>query len=204
MERRRRFFPAAPDRLEERVVLSHATTRGVSVVVSGLYPHQQVLNRHQQPVVAEVNQSFDSFKNEYSQARATYFASILNNPMPSQATMSAFTLYTTQRVSLLSQQLISSFLQTPQGTARAKGQPNTLKQLIMTKIIGPQGQTPPGSLAKSLLETIPQPGASAPTASLFSLSQDNAIEAARVAVINGVNILKNGDFGNQTNGHRHH
>src|SRR4051794_36610378 len=149
MRRNHKAHPAVFDRLEERMVLSHAsTTRGLSVVVSGLHPNHQVLNRQQQPVVAEVNQAFDSFKSDYSQARATYFASLLNNPTPSAATTSAFTLYTEQRTSLLAQQLISSFLQSPQGEAHAKGQPSTLKQLISSKIIGPQNQMPAGSLAK--------------------------------------------------------
>jgi len=48
---------------------------------------------------------------------------------------------------------------------------------------------PPGSLAQSLLQTIPQPGTTAPTSSLYSLSQDNAIETAQVAILNGVNNL---------------
>jgi hypothetical protein len=194
MKRKHEFIPSAVATLENRLVLSHATT-GSSVVVSGLYPGQGVLNRRHQPVIAQVNRAFDSFRNDYDQARATYFASILNQPNPSQATTTAFTLYTTQRVSLLAQQLISSFLQVPQGTARKNGQPNILKQLITLRVIPTQGQPPQGSLAKALLESIPQPGSSAPTAALFSLSQDNAIETARVAVINGVNILKNGAFG---------
>jgi hypothetical protein len=201
MRQRKAFFPSAIG-LEPRVLLSRAGGRGPSVVVSGLYPGHQVLNRRQQPVIAEVNQSFDTFKSDYGQARATYFSSILGQPVVNAAAMQAFQLYTRQRVALLGQQIISSFLQTPQGTARAKGQPETLRVLVSNKIIGPQGQTPPGSLAQSLLDTIPLPGTPAPTQSLFSLSQDNAIEAARVAVINGVNIVKNGDFGNKT--HSHH
>src|SRR4051794_37096395 len=129
MKRRSGFVPVAFDRLEDRVVLSHATGRGVSVVVSGLFPHQQVLSRRQQPVIAEVNQSFDQFKSDYGQARATYFASISNNPMPSPATSQAFTLYTKQRVSLLANEVISSFLQYSAGTARAKGKQNILPLL---------------------------------------------------------------------------
>ena len=69
--------------------------------------------------------------------------------------------------------------------------------MISKQIIGPQGQAPKGSLAKSLLETIPQPGTSAPTSSLYTLSQDNAIQTAQDAVLNGLSILKNGAFGIQ-------
>jgi hypothetical protein len=81
-----------------------------------------VLNRHQTTVLAEVNQAFSSFQNDYDQARATYFASILNQPNPSKATTDAFSLYTTQRVSLLAQQLSSSFLQYKSATARPQRQ----------------------------------------------------------------------------------
>jgi hypothetical protein len=201
MNRRSGFVPAAFDRLEDRVVLSHAAARGVSVVVSGLFPHQQVLSRRHQPVVAEVNQAFDEFTSDYGQARATYFASIFNNPTPNMATTQAFTFFTKQRVSLLANEVISSFLQYSAGTARAKGKQNSLPLLVSQKLINPQGMDPPGSLARSLVETIPPAGTSAATASLYSLSQDNAIQSARVAVINGVNIVRNGDFGNKANSH---
>ena len=194
MERKRRFVPSSVDRLEDRVVLS--SYRGSSVVVSGLHPRQNVLNRHQMTVVAEINQAFSSFQNDYEQARATYFASIANQSSVSTATTQAFTLYTQQRVSLLAEQLISSFLQYKPATARQHGQPSTLQVLMTHRIIGINGQAAPGSLAYSLLTTIPPAGTSAPTATLYSLSQDNAIAAAQVSVLNGAGILRNGDFGN--------
>jgi hypothetical protein len=194
MKRRTGFIPSAVDHLEERVVLSHG--RGYSVVVSGLVPHQNVLNRHQATVVAEVNQAFSSFQNDYDQARATYFASILNQPNPSQATTDAFKLYTTQRVNLLAQQLISSFLQHNSATARTHGSQPSLQVLINHRIIGINGEATAGSLASALQATIPPPGTSAPTATLYSLSQDNAIAAAQTAILNGSGILRNGDFGN--------
>ena len=194
MKRRKGFIPSVFDRLEDRVVLS--SYRGSSVVVSGLHPRQNVLNRHQMTVVAEVNQAFSSFQNDYDQARATYFASIVNQSTASTATTNAFKFYTTQRVSLLAQQLISSFLQYKPSTARQHGKPSTLQVLINHRIIGINGEPTAGSLENSLLTTIPPAGTSAPTATLYSLSQDNAIEAAQVAVLNGAGILRNGDFGN--------
>jgi hypothetical protein len=200
MIRRHGFIPSALGQLESRIVLSR-TTAGLSVVVSGLSPRQRVLNREQQAFTAEVNQAFQAFENDYDQARATYFASIVNQTNPGTATTNAFALYTTQRVSLLSEQLINIFIQSPVGTEKAQGQSYALKQLISSKIIGPQGQHPRGSLASSLLETIPQPGTSAPTSTLYSLSQDNAISTAQVAILNGVSILKNGAFGIQKVSH---
>jgi hypothetical protein len=196
MIRRHGFVPSALDQLESRVVLSR-TTQGLATVVSGLSPHLKVLNRQQQAMTAEINQAFASFQNDYDQARATYFASILNLTSPSAATTNAFTLYTTQRVSLLAQELVNIFIQSPEGTEKGNGQPYALDTLVSKKIIGQQGETPKGSLAKSLLDSIPQPGTSAPTASLYTLSQDNAISTAQVAVVNGLSILKKGAFGIQ-------
>lgn len=198
MERRHSFIPAELDRLESRVVLSQ-TTLGLSPVVSGLSPHLQALNRKQTALVAEVNQAFDSFQSDFDQARATYFASIQGDPAASGPAVTAFQDYTEQRTLLLAQQLVGSFVQSPQGTARAAGQPYALKQLVESKVIGPKGKGPQGSLITSLQTTIPQISesklASSPTTTLYTLSQDNAIAAARTAVLNGVSIIKSGAFG---------
>ena len=91
MKRKHAFIPSGLDLLESRVVLSK-TTQGLSVVVSGLSPHLKVLNRQQQAMSAEIQQAFASFQSDYDQARATYFASILNQTSPSTATTAAFTL----------------------------------------------------------------------------------------------------------------
>ncbi len=108
-------------------------------------------------------------------------------------------MYTTQRVEVLAQQLISSFLQNPEGTARVKGRDTTLKSLVLSKIVNPQTKsgTATGLLLQSLTSTIPPAGAAASTQSLYTLSQDEAIEAAQTTILNAVNIVRNGDFGNQ-------
>jgi hypothetical protein len=193
MRRSRRHFSVSFDRLEERVVLSHAHSNP-SVVVGGLNPGQFALTARQQSVLAEINQAFSSFNSDFDQARATYFASILNQSSPNPLTVTAFVNYTTQRVELLSEQLVSSFLQSSLSASRRQGEPNTLKQLISSKIIGPQGKAPEGSLAKSLDENIPMPGISAPTESLYSLSQNIAIQTAEASMINGLSILRSGYF----------
>ncbi len=196
MKRRHGFVPSALDQLETRVVPSQ-TTLGLSVITSGLTPRQRVLNREQQALTAEVQQAFASFQSDYNQARATYFASIQTNAPAASSAMTAFSDYTQQRTSLLAQQLISSFIQSPQGTAKAPGEPPALKTLIKSKIIGPNGGGPTGSLYRSLIDTIPQPGVDAPTETLYSLSQDNAIQTAETAMLNGVSIIKHGAFGIQ-------
>ncbi len=141
MKRKHAFVPAALDPLEARVVLSK-TTQGLSVVVSGLSPHLRVLNRKQQAMSAEIQQAFASFQSDYDQARATYFSSIQNTTSPSAATTSAFTLYTSQRVALLGQELVNIFIQSPQGTAKAQDGSYALQTLISKKIIGPEGEHP--------------------------------------------------------------
>jgi hypothetical protein len=193
MKRRQGFIPSALEQLEGRVVLSQ-TTFGLSTVVSGLTPHLRALNRQQLALVAEINQAFDSFQSDYDQARATYFASLQTSPSTDASAMTAFMAYTKERTAVLAQQVISSFIQTPQGTAKVKNQSYSLKSLVSSKIIGPK---PAGTLYMSLLDTIPQPGTSAPTTTLYSLSQDNAIEVSRDSVLNGVSIIKNGAFGTQ-------
>jgi hypothetical protein len=197
MQRKHRFVPSLADHLEDRVVLSQF--RGFSVVVSGLHPKQNVLNRHQQAVVAEVNQAFISFQNDYNQAQATYFALLSNTSTSASAASdanSAIKLYTTQRVNLLAQQLISSFLQYKPGTAQQHGHPSTLATLINHRIVGINGQAGAGSLESYLLSTIPKSATSAQALTLYTLSQDNAIAAAQVSILNGAGILRNGDFGN--------
>lgn len=201
MRPKHEFIPSFADQLELRVVLSR-TTLGLSSVVAGLSPHLRALNRHQTALTAEVNQAFDSFQNDYDQARATYFASLQASDGSAGAVasaMTAFTDYTVSRTELLAQQVVSSFVQTPRGTAKAPGHPYALKQLVESKIIGPKGRGPAGSLIDSLNGTIPQIDASVltsqPTTTLYTLSQDNAIQAARTAVLNGVSIMKSGAFG---------
>src|SRR5262245_116782 len=192
MKRRVQFSLAAPCELESRVVPSGGGARGgrgQSVVVATLYPHHQVLSRTQQSVEAMVDQAFASFTSDYDQARAVYFASILNTSTTSDtatAAKTAFTNYTQQRVSLLAQQIISSFLQAPTGTSRANGQQSVLQILINQKIGGSNG------LSQTLVNTIPAPGSSQSIASLDSLSQDNAIQAAQATVINAINIIRHG------------
>jgi hypothetical protein len=137
----------------------------------------RVLNRRDPSLADEINQEFDSFRNDYDQARATYFTSIQNQSAPSPSTTYAFVVYTTQRVSLLAQQVLGDL--TPAHVQNAK-------RLVATAIMGPHGQIRPGSLASSLLQSIPQPGTTAPTSSLYSSAQDYAIEAARAAILNGV------------------
>jgi hypothetical protein len=194
MSRKCQFAPAPLDGLEARLLLSRA--HAVPVVTSTLHASQYVLSPAQQTIVAEVNQAFDSFQSDFDQARATYFASILNQPPPGTAMMTAFNYYTTQRVQLLSQQVLSAFLQGPEQVVRPRGAADPVSKMISTKLIGPQNQAPNGSLANALDTNISPAGSTAPTEALNALSQEVAIMTARSTVINEISILKIGAYGN--------
>jgi hypothetical protein len=171
MRRRHQFSPTALDNLESRVVLSR-TGLVAHAAIAGSSPRHAVPDSQQrQAIVTEINQDFGLFQNDYTLARATYLNSIQGQASPSAATTAAFSLYTTQRVSLLAQQLIGA---------------SVPKKIVAARIMGPKQQMPAGSLAQSLMQTIPQPGTLAPSVSLYSLGQDTSIEAARVATLNGV------------------
>jgi hypothetical protein len=54
------------------------------------------------------------------------------------------------------------------------------------------------SLGGALIAAIPAVNTGSAAASLSSLAQDQAIESARVGTVNGLSILRNGDFGNRS------
>jgi hypothetical protein len=193
MERRRKFRPTAPDALEARLVMSHGPSRAASVLLSGV-TGSGVIQRGQAQasITALVNTAYASFEADYTQARSLYLASI-QGPQAA-GSVQAFQVYTTQRVNVLAQQLTSSLLESPQATVRVKGQANTLSALISRRVSNVNVST---SLMKALMSSIPAMGLSPASQTLYSLSEDNAIEASQIAVINGVNIMKFQDFGNK-------
>lgn len=165
--RKHQLIPTALDRLEVRIVPSHTTAAAVHSASS---------------IEDQVNQEFDAFQVDYNQARSTYYTSIQNLPNPGPATIDAFASYTTQRVSLLAQEVLGTIGHARFGATMTR----SLEHLVRKKIIGPRDQMPVGSLAQALLSSPPQPGTTAPTSSLYSLSEDIAIESARVTILNGV------------------
>ncbi len=181
MKRKHHFIPAPIRYLEGRVVPSHVVP-GAPVGHAEVSSPSGNPSRQQQGVVAEVNQDFDLFQNDYDQARSTYFTSIQDQPNPSAATTDAFVGYTIQRVSLLAQQTLNAIFQVKHSPSQSR----VLKQQVALKLIGPRSQLFPGSLAGSLLQTLPQPGTTAPTSSLYTLGQNSAIASAQTAIVNSV------------------
>jgi hypothetical protein len=66
------------------LLIKSGPTLGLSTVVNGLSPHVRALNRQQTALIAEVNQAFDSFQNDYDQARAAALGAGLLTPPGSQ------------------------------------------------------------------------------------------------------------------------
>ncbi len=204
---RRKSRQAALETLEGRVVLSQAGVRHPSVLVDGLTPRLRALGKGaQQPIITLVNKAFDSFVQDYTQARGTYLSSV------DPGVNTAFQNYTRYRVELLSQQLLSTALQTKAGTSRPKGGSPNIMRLLDQKISGnaaagstnaaANGGFRSGTLGQALIAATPPPDKNSPaTVALDSLAQDQAIASARVAIVNGFNIIRNNDFGANSKNH---
>jgi hypothetical protein len=205
MRRRTPFRPAVADDLESRVVLSTTTARVPSVLVSGLQPRTRVPGRTvEQPIVTLVNKAFDSFIADYTQARGAYLSTLQTTS--DQTTRDAFRNYTRYRVDRLGQEITSSFVQGASARARrAKSSRQlNLSGVVRSRVNGLEVTSTSstgvvtlgpnfyrnGTVGRALIDTIPPVGSSAAAASLSSLAQDQAIEASRVAVLNGFNLSK--------------
>jgi hypothetical protein len=201
MKGRGRFQPGVGE-LESRVVLNHHRST-FSVITGGLLPGAHTVQQGQHaPIVALINTAFDLFQSDYTQARSAYFGAVANRTA-TMADQMAFNNYTTQRVEVLAQQLSNSLLQTKSSTLRGHRSQDPVT-VIGRRISGPNpgqmGNSTPfafNTLGFALITSTPAPGSSSTTVALDALAQDNAVEAARNAMLNAVVIIKNGDFGNQ-------
>jgi hypothetical protein len=163
-----------------------------------LVPTQQTETGAALRASTEVNQAFDSFTQDYLQAQATYLAF----PTSSQGT---FKNYITQRVALLSQQLVADFTPLPNSLNRLPSSGfgsggSIVMQSFLRRVIGTSGSsssTP--NLRSNLVDNIPAVGLSGPQATLVTLNATTAIETARAATLNSVNFLTRHTF---HNGHK--
>ena len=209
MRVRNAYRPAVTDELEDRVVLSQMW-RGASVLLSGLAPHISNPNsKHSQSIVALTNKAFDSFSQDFTQTRAVYVASLMNST--NTTTSSSFTNYTENRLNLLAQQIINSVLTSTSSLAK-NGNSYVLPGMVARKINGvvptndaaanlKAGDYAAGTLGKALVDSMPVSGNNAQGIALNSLSQDQAIEAARVSVTNGLNVIRNSAYGVKNKSH---
>lgn len=196
--------------LEERMVLNGSSTQlATSVLLQGLNGPARAFRPHTHASVsALVDLAYQSFQHDYQSVRATYLASVQNRTAGAADTM-AFGTYTTQRVNLLAQQVTNSLLLYSQSTTRGHRQDNPVP-LIIARINGAStadSKATPRQLSNlkmNLMSSIPDPTASPTTIAIDTIAQDNAIEASHVATLNGVTIVRNGNFGNGSSNHKKH
>jgi hypothetical protein len=204
MRSRRNFVPSCPQtlKLEDRVVLNGGGNQSAtSVLLQGLNAPARAFRPHTAAAASSlVDLAFQSFQQDYGAVRATYLAAVQNGTAAT-GDMTAFQNYTQQRTNLLAQQVTNSLLLYTPGTTRGNRLDSPLP-LIVLRINGAvdaNGKSPrqmSGTLVMNLKNSTPSPGASPTTIALDTIAQDNAIEATRVATLNGVTIVRNGNFGN--------
>jgi hypothetical protein len=203
--REKKSFRPSLSGLERRLVPSHGPST-YSVLTGNDQGKAFVLSHTKPtPIVTLVNAAFAQFNQDYSQTRAVYFGAIANQTATANDTV-AFNHFTVDRVNLLAQQLANSFLQTPQSTTRGHHLPSPLT-VLGKRINGLSTTSTPnpfavGTLGNALIASVPAPNASATTIALDSAAQNNAIQTAQVAMINNINIIKNGDFGYNVKPHK--
>ena len=191
----------ALDPLESRVVLSVERLEGLIAVVSGLSPHLKVLNRKQQAMEhAEIQQAFCVVpKLIMTKPGQRILPRSQSQASPDAATTDAFTLYTIL-CCLCSGQQLCQYLHPVAGRYCAKAQGQPYRPQIgssRNKVIGPQVTAPQRLACRVAAANDSAGGHFALTSSLYTLTQDNAIQTAEVAVLNGLSITKNGAFGIQ-------
>ena len=208
MRRRHQFVPSSPEgsRLEDRVVLNGTGNQVAnSVLLQGLNGPARSFRPHASAAVASlVDLAYQSFEQDFDAVRATYFSAV-ENGTATMPDMTAFKNYTQQRTNLLAQQVINSYLLYSPSTTRGHGVESPLP-LAVAQINGAADKKPmlkQGSpLLMNLNTSIVSPGSSATTITLSTVAEDNAIASSRVATLNGVTIVRNGNFGNG-NKHSH-
>ena len=194
MKRHSSFRPRPVEALEGRVVLHHGSAT-ISVVTGALHGSSRAFQAGQAPTITTlVDTSVGNFLQEYGQTRSVYFASIQARTATSADT-AAFNQYTAQTVDLLAQQLLNNVQQSGQAGKHQAGKVD-LTSVIQKKIDGAPSTASskpsfnPGTLGCALLQSTPAAGASTTAVAVESLAQDNAIEAARVAILNSLNTSK--------------
>lgn len=211
MARRKPYQPGTVLALEERVVLSRvglggrlAALRAQSAVVRAGAPKKTP------PVVTRINQAFDAFVQDYSQARGAYLASLVSAEEPSGTppvleTQVAFNNYTTNRVRLLGQQLSKALFHVAANnpSKQQHGETTVRFTSLVARKVSAANPSPDtangtpfddGTLGRALFAATPTAtgnSASAQAANgLNVLAQDQAIATSRAAMINGFTFVK--------------
>jgi hypothetical protein len=206
-KKRRGFLPSRPDgfALEPRLVLSHGALATPALILNPVQQSPRAF-RHL-PAVDKVNRAFDQFTTDYLQAQQVYLASASSGLANADAT---FKDYTTQRVNLLTQELVQALVQLPGATTRLR--PNqrltpsmstTLQSFLFRKINGTTAPTATNSydnvsLLTALNAAVPTTSATSPltppAATLFTLKASSAIQTARINTDNAAYLMSSRTF----------
>jgi hypothetical protein len=196
MRQRRPFRPAGWDYLEARIALTHGGPISPALIGT-LSPNPRASGPAARDI-AQINASFNQFTANYQQAQGAYLAS------GTAADATAFKEYTTQSVGLLAQQLTRTmsrihsslvYIKDAQQRSLHGGASIVLQAILYSRINGGTGS---GSLLQTLTSTavIPATPPTGASATLYTLTAANAIQAARTAMINSVKFLVSNTFHN--------
>ena len=217
MPRNRKFVPE-PDGLEPRVVLTSGERPGLLLLRELMDRRVEAVASRRPPTVTDgVNRAFDSFAADYTATRETFLAAVgtpKEGATPANITgtpeYAAFYQYTINRVNLLSNELINGSFVAAGGRRQSsskhgRGGVQAQFPLVVIRRISardapaatamPQSSTIPfaeGTLGDSLVDGIPKSQPSEASASLLNQAQDEAIQAARVAILNTINVARTG------------
>ncbi len=192
MDDKRRFRPESLSVLESRALLASLGTP--STVFVGGHNRGAAILPARQTVVDQINTTFDRFTTDYLQAQSAYFAS------GTSANRNSMVAFTKQRVSLLTQELIHVMTRLPGSLSQLQAghfgpSTVTLQAFLSRRINGSTSSSLQSILTSNNSDAIPKaiPLNNA-SATLYTLTATNAIEAARASTLNGAQFLYSGNF----------
>jgi hypothetical protein len=198
MRERHRFRPGGWDGLEKRLALTHGGPISPGLIGT-LSPNPRASGAAGR-AVAQTNAAFNQFTVNYLQAQSAYLSSGTMNDTK------AFKAYTDQAIQVLAQQLTRTLARLPGSLVYIKDQ-NTrsktggssvvLQAILRSQIIG--GPKDLQNLQARLMNAVPDNPPTGASATLYTLTATNAIQAAQLGIINSIRYLVNHTF---NNGHR--
>jgi hypothetical protein len=188
------------DWLESRVALTHGGPIAPGLIGT-LSPNPQASGPSAREV-AQITAAFNEFTAQYQQAQGAYLSS------GTAADSTAFTAFTNQSVHNLAQQLTRIFSRIRGSLVYIKdshqrsmdgGGPTVLQHILFARIDGIGTMAMPSSSLLATLTSdmvIPKTPPSGASATLYTLTAANAIQAANTAMINAVKFLRMNTFDN--------
>jgi hypothetical protein len=200
MRERHRFRPGGWDCLESRLALTHGGPISPGLIGT-LSPNPRASGAAGR-AVAQVNAAFNQFTVNYLQAQGAYLSSGTSNDSK------AFQAYTTQAIAVLAQELTRTLARLPGSLVYIKnktqrdrtGSSVVLQAILHSQITGADDPTlTPDALQKTLNTSVPMTPPTGASATLYTLTATNAIQAAQIGIINSIRYLVNHTFNNGHN-----